>query len=75
VTEVVRRPTEAGARRLGEIRDRVQRFPFHAALKHLLICRGVSINEHCRKPLRGLMPDEKAELDRIADELLSVITR
>ena len=75
VTEVVRRPTEAGARRLGEIRDRVQRFPFHAALKHLLIRRGVPIEEHSRKPLRALMPNEKAELDRIADELLPLVTR
>jgi dihydrodipicolinate synthase/N-acetylneuraminate lyase len=75
VTEVVRRPTEAGARRLGEIRDRVQRFPFHAALKHLLVRRGVPIEEHCRMPLRALMPSEKAELDRIAEELLPVVAR
>jgi dihydrodipicolinate synthase/N-acetylneuraminate lyase len=75
VVEVVRRPTEAGARRLGEIRDRVQRFPFHAALKHLLVRRGVAIEEHCRLPLRALMPHEKAELDRIADELLPVAAR
>jgi dihydrodipicolinate synthase/N-acetylneuraminate lyase len=75
VSEVVRRPTEAGARRLGEIRDRVQRFPFHAALKHLLVRRGVPIEEHCRMPLRALMPTEKAELDRIADELLPVVAR
>ena len=75
VTEVVRRPTEAGARRLGEIRDRVQRFPFQAALKHLLVRRGVPIEEHCRMPLRALMPSEKAELDRIAEELLPVVVR
>jgi dihydrodipicolinate synthase/N-acetylneuraminate lyase len=75
VAEVVRRPTEAGARRLGEIRDRVQRYPFHAALKHLLIRRGVPIKEHCRMPLRALTPNEKAELDRIADELLPVVAR
>lgn len=75
VTEVVRRPTEAGAYRLGEIRDRVQRFPFHAALKHLLIRRGVPIEGHCRMPLRGLMPAERAELDRMAEELLPVVAR
>jgi hypothetical protein len=61
--------------RLGEIRDRVQRFPFQPALKHLLIRRGVPIEGHSREPLRALMPNEKAELDRIADELLPVITR
>lgn len=75
VTEVVRRPSEAGARRLGEIRDRVQRFPFHAALKHLLVRRGVPIQEHSRMPLRALTPNEKTELDRLADELLPVVTR
>jgi dihydrodipicolinate synthase/N-acetylneuraminate lyase len=75
VIEVVRRPTEAGARRLGEIRDRVQRFPFHAALKHLLVRRGVPIEEHSRRPLRALTANEKAELDLIADELLPFVTR
>jgi len=72
VAEVVRRPSEAGARRLGEIREKVQRFPFHAALKHLLIRRGVSIEELCRMPLRALKPYETEELDRIAEEFLPV---
>jgi dihydrodipicolinate synthase/N-acetylneuraminate lyase len=75
VSEVVRRPTEAGARRLGEIRDQVQRFPFQGALKHLLVRRGVPIEEHCRRPLRALNPTEKAELDRMAEELLPVVAR
>jgi dihydrodipicolinate synthase/N-acetylneuraminate lyase len=75
VTEVVRRPTEAGARRLGEIRDRVQRFPLQAALKHLLIRRGVPIEGHCRMPLRALTPAEQAELDLMAEELLPVVAR
>jgi dihydrodipicolinate synthase/N-acetylneuraminate lyase len=75
VSEVVRKPTEAGARRLGEIRDRVQRFPFQAALKHLLARRGVRIEEHCRRPLRALTSTEKKELDRMAEELLPVVAR
>ena len=75
VTEVVRRPTEEGARRLGEIRDAVQRFPFQAALKHLLVRRGVAMEEHSRMPLRGLSSTEKAELDRLAEELLPVVAR
>jgi dihydrodipicolinate synthase/N-acetylneuraminate lyase len=73
VAEVVRRPTEAGARRLGEIRDQVQRFPFQAALKHLLVRRGVRIEEHCRRPLRALNANEKADLDRMAEEFLPVV--
>jgi len=60
---------------LGEIRDRVQQFPFQAALKHLLIRRGVPIEEHCRRPLRALHSTEKAELDRLAEELLPVVAR
>jgi dihydrodipicolinate synthase/N-acetylneuraminate lyase len=75
VTEVVRRPTAEGAHRLGEIRDRVQRFPFQAALKHLLVRRGVAIEEHCRMPLRALNATEKIELDRLAEELLPVVAR
>jgi dihydrodipicolinate synthase/N-acetylneuraminate lyase len=72
VAEVVRHPTEEGARRLGEIRDSVQRFPFQAALKHLLVRRGVPMEEHSRMPLRALSATEKVELDRLADELLPV---
>jgi dihydrodipicolinate synthase/N-acetylneuraminate lyase len=75
VVEVVRRPTEEGARHLGEVRDRVQRLPFLAALKHLLIKRGVPIEEHCRRPLRGLDAAESAEVDRIAEELLPSLAR
>jgi dihydrodipicolinate synthase/N-acetylneuraminate lyase len=75
VAEVVRHPTEEGARRLGEIRDQVQHFPFQAALKHLLVLRGVAIEEHSRMPLRGLSAAEKVELDRLADELLPVVAR
>jgi N-acetylneuraminate lyase len=72
VAEVVRHPTEEGARRLGVIRDAVQRFPFQSALKHLLVRRGVPMEEHSRLPLRGLSPTEKVELDRLADEFLPV---
>jgi len=75
VVEVVRRPTEEGARHLGEVRDRVQQLPFLAALKHLLVRRGVPIEEHCRRPLRGLDPVESAEVDRIATELLPMLAR
>jgi dihydrodipicolinate synthase/N-acetylneuraminate lyase len=71
----VRRPTEAGAHRLGEIRDHVQLFPFQGALKHLLVRRGVPMEEHCRRPLRTLTPTERAALDRMAEELFTVVAR
>jgi dihydrodipicolinate synthase/N-acetylneuraminate lyase len=69
VAEVVRQPTAEGARRLGEIRAQVQRFPFQAALKHLLVRRGVPMRVDCRMPLRALTPAETAELDRLAPSL------
>jgi dihydrodipicolinate synthase/N-acetylneuraminate lyase len=73
VAEVVRQPTEEGARRLGEIRAAVQRFPFQAALKHLLVRRGVPMREDCRMPLRGLTTAETEELDRLAPSLLPAL--
>jgi dihydrodipicolinate synthase/N-acetylneuraminate lyase len=75
VAEVVRRPTEEGALRLGAMREAVQRFPFQAALKHILVRRGVPMEEHSRMPLRGLSPTEVVELDRLADEFLPLVAR
>jgi len=69
VVEVVRHPTEDGARGLGDLRDAVQRFPFQAALKHVLVRRGVPIEESCRMPLRGLTSTETEQLDRLLAEL------
>jgi dihydrodipicolinate synthase/N-acetylneuraminate lyase len=51
-------PVDAGA-----LRARVDRYPRHAALKHVLVRRGVSIREDVRPPLRGLTGSERRELD------------
>jgi dihydrodipicolinate synthase/N-acetylneuraminate lyase len=48
---------------VGGLRDHIERFPRPAALKHVLVRRGVAIREDVRAPLRGLSPDERAELD------------
>ena len=40
------------------------RFPFHAALKTVIALRGVPIREDVRPPLRGLTPDERAEVEQ-----------
>jgi dihydrodipicolinate synthase/N-acetylneuraminate lyase len=48
---------------VGSLRDHIERFPRHAALKHVLARRGVSIREDVRAPLRGLTPGERDELD------------
>ena len=55
--------------RLAEIRQAIERYPRHAALKHVLRRRGVSINEDVRAPLRQLTDDERRELDAWLDEL------
>src|SRR4029078_6117659 len=54
----------------GSLRAEIDRFPRHAALKHVLIRRGVAIGEDVRPPLRGLAEDERAELDRAIDAAL-----
>ena len=54
----------------GSLRTEVDRFPRHAALKHVLVRRGVPIGEHVRPPLRGLAAEERAELDALLDRLL-----
>jgi dihydrodipicolinate synthase/N-acetylneuraminate lyase len=54
----------------GALRARVDRYPRHAALKHVLVRRGVPINEDVRAPLRGLTAAERTELDAELDQVL-----
>jgi dihydrodipicolinate synthase/N-acetylneuraminate lyase len=54
----------------GALRAEVDRFPRHAALKHVLRRRGVAITEDVRAPLRGLTDAERAELDSVIDRAL-----
>ena len=49
--------------RLAELRDAVERFPRHAALKHVARERGVPLREDVRAPLRRLTPAEAPALD------------
>jgi dihydrodipicolinate synthase/N-acetylneuraminate lyase len=42
----------------------LEQFPFHAALKTVIALRGVPIRGDVRPPLRGLTPDERAEVER-----------
>ena len=48
---------------VGALRDHIDRFPRHAALKHVLVRRGVAMGEDVREPLRGLTPAERDQLD------------
>jgi len=52
------------------LRAQVDRYPRHAALKHVLVRRGVPINEDVRAPLRGLTAAERTELDAELDQVL-----
>lgn len=54
---------------LQELREAVERFPRHAALKRIARRRGVPMREHVRAPLRGLTPEERTELDAWLDAL------
>lgn len=49
---------------VGEVRAALERFPFQAAAKFCLGLRGVPVREDVRRPLRPLLPEEKAELER-----------
>ncbi len=57
----------------GSLRTEVDRFPRHAALKHVLVRRGVAIGEDVRLPLRGLTAEERAELDTLLDRVLQAV--
>jgi dihydrodipicolinate synthase/N-acetylneuraminate lyase len=48
---------------LAALRTTIERFPRHAALKHVVRSRGVAIGPDVRPPLRQLTPDEARALD------------
>jgi dihydrodipicolinate synthase/N-acetylneuraminate lyase len=59
VAAVVREPSEAGAARLATLRQRVESFPRHAALKRVIAWRGVPVRPPPPPPLRDLDADER----------------
>jgi dihydrodipicolinate synthase/N-acetylneuraminate lyase len=63
VVRAVRAPSVASSERLRELRAQIETFPRHAALKHVLRRRGVSLRADVRRPLRPLTEDEQARLD------------
>lgn len=68
VAAVVDDPTEEGAAGLRDLRAAIDATQRHAALKRVLIRRGVAINPAVRAPLRDLDANELEQLD----ELLAV---
>jgi dihydrodipicolinate synthase/N-acetylneuraminate lyase len=63
VAAAVREPGADRSARLGELRDALEAFPRHAALKRILALRGVPVREEVRTPLRGLTDEERERLD------------
>ena len=70
VVAVVRAPTEEGAARLASLRQRIESFPRHAALKRVVGRRGVPVRPDVRPPLRDLDDGERASLEAWLDEEL-----
>ena len=50
---------------LAPLRESIERFPRHAALKHVVRRRGVPLQPDVRAPLRPLTPDEERDLDAL----------
>ena len=70
VAAVVRDPTEAGAARLAALREHIESFPRHAALKRVAGWKGVPLRPDVRPPLRDLGAGEVAELEAwLAEEV------
>jgi dihydrodipicolinate synthase/N-acetylneuraminate lyase len=65
VVPLVRAPTPEAGERATALRAELQRFPFQAASKAVLGCRGVPVGPEVCAPLRGLGDAEQAEVVRI----------
>ena len=63
VAAVVREPTDAGAARLAALRERMESFPRHAALKRVVGWKGVPLRPDVRPPLRDLDAAEVAAFE------------
>jgi dihydrodipicolinate synthase/N-acetylneuraminate lyase len=64
MAELVRDPTDTRSDSAKRIRERLERYPFQAALKTTLAYRGLPVRGDVRRPLRSLGDDERAELER-----------
>ncbi|MGH3094082.1 MAG: dihydrodipicolinate synthase family protein, partial [Gaiellaceae bacterium] len=70
VAEAVREPSVASSERVGAVRDALEGFPRHAALKRVLALRGVPVREDVRAPLRRLSREERGRLDELLPQWL-----
>ena len=63
VASAVGNRSRASTERVATFRAAIERFPRHAALKHVAAGRGVPISPEVRAPLRALTAEELRELD------------
>ncbi|MBA2615288.1 MAG: dihydrodipicolinate synthase family protein [Actinobacteria bacterium] len=70
VAALVRDRSEEAAETVRGLRTALERFPFVPAAKRALGRRGVPIREDVRGPLRTLMDEERAQVDRTVAEWL-----
>ncbi len=63
VAAAVRDPSPERSAQLGELRDGLEAFPRHAALKRILGLRGVAVRADVRAPLRDLDEEERRALE------------
>jgi dihydrodipicolinate synthase/N-acetylneuraminate lyase len=59
---VVEAVSSGDSTRAGALRQVIERYPRHAALKAVVVARGVPMREDVRAPLRGLTDAERADL-------------
>lgn len=71
VIAAVRGGTPEAAQRCHDVREEIQRQPFHSAMKALLARRGVPITDGVRGPLRRLDEAERAAFAPVADRLVA----
>jgi len=64
MAELVRDPTDTRSDSAKRMRERLDRYPFQAALKTTLGYRGLPVRGDVRRPLRPLTGEERAELER-----------
>jgi dihydrodipicolinate synthase/N-acetylneuraminate lyase len=58
---------EAGSARVASLRSALNQLPFQAASKAAVASRGVPMREDVRAPLRGLTPEERADLEQLLE--------
>ncbi len=70
VIDAVRSGSEESSQHCAAVRDVIQKFPFHSALKTLLALRGVALTDGVRAPLRPMSSDEQSAFHSLAKGLL-----